>query len=233
MTEPTIVVAIKSTRNATLGISLIGDGKVVITNIAPDGLFAGTDLKVGMEVESINNTKCTTAGHAVALMREAEEHVAIVAWEKDTVRSRPAGDDAAGWKVHTSTPVQPQPEVITLVITKPSKRLEPSRKSKLGMAVHCSNGGKMTVASIDPKGPFAKTKLEVGMIILTVNGKAYRTYSEGYNMLSDASGRVTIRACEPANRTARSAYTGSALDAFAGADVGGVDCDCACDCVIS
>lgn len=203
MPEPTVVIAIKPTRNTALGISLIGNnGNVSITNIAPDGTFAGTDLKVGMEVESVNSTKCSTAAHAVALMREAEEHVLIVARD-----------------------------VVTLVVTKPSKRLEPSKNSKLGMVVRCSNGGRLTVASIDPGGPFAETELEAGMVILTVNGKAYKNYHEGYNMLSDATGRVTIRACKPADWTDQSAYTGSTLgEAFvAGGDAG----DRACSCVIS
>lgn len=72
MASPIVVVAIKTSAETAIGIGLTGNGIVKISTISSDGLFAGTDLKVGMVLESVDNTKCVTAAGAICVLRAAE-----------------------------------------------------------------------------------------------------------------------------------------------------------------
>ena len=75
-----IAQVIKPSKDAKLGIGLTNftDGTVRISSIAKDGLFAETDLQVGMVVEAINgNTKFSTSKEAISLLKEAEGLVVI------------------------------------------------------------------------------------------------------------------------------------------------------------
>ncbi len=75
-----VVTVFKPSKDSKLGIGLVGAaGCVTVLSIAKDGLFSTTSLKVGMIVETINNVKCTDAGHGVSVLREAERQVTIVA----------------------------------------------------------------------------------------------------------------------------------------------------------
>ena len=76
----TSAIVIKPSKDAKLGIGLttFTDGTVRISSIAKDGLFAETDLQVGMVVEAINgNTKFSTSKEAISLLKEAEGLVVI------------------------------------------------------------------------------------------------------------------------------------------------------------
>ena len=75
------VLAIKPTRDTKTGIGLttFTDGTVRITSIPDNSMFANTDLKCGMTVETINGVNIATSKEAVTLMKEAEDQVVIVA----------------------------------------------------------------------------------------------------------------------------------------------------------
>ena len=75
------VLAIKPTRDTKTGIGLttFTDGTVRITSIPENSMFASTDLKCGMTVETINGVNIATSKEAVTLMKEAEDQVVIVA----------------------------------------------------------------------------------------------------------------------------------------------------------
>lgn len=71
----------KPSPDCKLGITLgKRDGFVTITNISKDGLFADTDLKVGMKVLAVNGQKLTvdmSTTEVVTLMKTAERSVTI------------------------------------------------------------------------------------------------------------------------------------------------------------
>ena len=73
----------KPTPDTKVGIGILqGKGFVKIHNIAPDGLFIGTDLTAGMVLESINGQNCTTCAEAVAMLRQTLGKMMIVAVEE-------------------------------------------------------------------------------------------------------------------------------------------------------
>lgn len=75
-----VVLVTKPSKDAKLGIGLTNNkGSVIVTTLFDDGLFANTDLKVGMRVKTINSNRVTTSQQAVCLLKEAEKQVAIVA----------------------------------------------------------------------------------------------------------------------------------------------------------
>mmetsp|Transcript_11579 Transcript_11579/g.17796 ORF Transcript_11579/g.17796 Transcript_11579/m.17796 type:complete len:487 (-) Transcript_11579:411-1871(-) len=90
--SPVIVAtANKVIKDMSVGIGIKApDGTPVISSIHPDGLFATSSLRVGMDVQSINNQSMSgkTAGEATQLIKDAVGEIRIV----------------AGWNISVSTP---------------------------------------------------------------------------------------------------------------------------------
>lgn len=78
-----VAIATKESKEQKCGVGLTnqypGKGPALITTIAEDGLFASSALVVGMEVKTINNQAVATSSEAIALLKEAEGQVTIVA----------------------------------------------------------------------------------------------------------------------------------------------------------
>ena len=78
-----VAIATKESKEQKCGIGLtnqhLGKGPVLITSITEDGLFAGSALVIGMEVKTINNQSVATSSEAVAMLKEAEGQVILVA----------------------------------------------------------------------------------------------------------------------------------------------------------
>ena len=72
--------AFATTQDQKLGIVMqTTDGVVIISNIAEDGRFVNTQLKVGMQVKTVNNNKVSNSSEAVSMLKEATGQVTIVA----------------------------------------------------------------------------------------------------------------------------------------------------------
>lgn len=226
MTFFIVVLATKPSKDAKLGIGLTTAGNVAvkITTIAPDGLFAGTDLKAGMILETVNQTKCATTKEAVSLLKEAENRVLIVASTTENVTQ----------EAFYSTTASSSSCAVVVVITKPSK------DAKLGIGVDASELGKVKITSIDPAGLSAGTELKVGMKIDAVNGKKYSTYDQGMTLLKEAESPVRIVASNFIEKSKGEIdyvvkrEIGQVVVSFAGAGAECMDdCECDCNCVIS
>jgi len=82
MAAPTVVLVNKPDESSPVGISVKrSGGKLLVSGINKEGLFNGTDLKVGMEVDSINGMKCNgDADLAVSMIKSSPGQVTIVAY---------------------------------------------------------------------------------------------------------------------------------------------------------
>ena len=69
----------KPSKESRLGIGITNQEFLKVTSIAEDGLFANTDLKLGMKVETINGQAVTTSKEAITLLKEAEDQVILEA----------------------------------------------------------------------------------------------------------------------------------------------------------
>jgi len=90
---PIVAVVEKESQDQKLGIGMkTTDGVAVISKIVEDGMFANTQLKVGMEVKTVNNTKVSNNSEAISMLKEATGQITIVA---DDEPSTPPASAAA------------------------------------------------------------------------------------------------------------------------------------------
>ena len=98
-----------------------------------------------------------------------------------------------------------------------------------GIELGSGKGGSIIVTSISPEGPFARSKLQAGMQIDSINGEKYATYNEGMALIYNASGQVTIVATNVKEIDSRDdnlcLIVGNCLCA-------GVDCGCCIPCCV-
>lgn len=80
-TENITVRVNKPTLSTELGIELrdVSGAKVVVAKIAPTSLFVDTELRVGMEVLTVNGLLCSSAESGRSMLQLAEKQVKIVA----------------------------------------------------------------------------------------------------------------------------------------------------------
>ena len=81
---PIVVVVTKESPDAEVGLGLVKiNGQIVVSTIVKGGLFDGTELKVGMNLISINgvDTKGMDLVATVTHYSGAEDQVSIVAHE--------------------------------------------------------------------------------------------------------------------------------------------------------
>lgn len=145
MIIPSIIHAavVKKTKGTHLGLSLMmQNGGLVVSNISPDSPFGNTELRVGYEVLSINRGNFTDATKAVAFLKQVEGPVEIMASDHPF----PSGG------------------VLSFVKNYPKELINSLEFSRL-------NGNLVRIDHIHSRGPFAKTKIEVGDVVLTVNNK--------------------------------------------------------------
>ena len=93
-----VATANKVTKDMTVGIGIKApNGTPFISSIQPDGLFATSALRVGMDVQSINSQSMSgkTAGEATQLIKDAVGEITIV----------------AGWNLSVSSPIAVAPIV--------------------------------------------------------------------------------------------------------------------------
>ncbi len=78
-----VATATKESKEQKCGIGLTnknpGKGPVMVTSIAEDSLFAGSSLVVGMEVKTINDKHVANSSEAIAVLKEAEGQITVVA----------------------------------------------------------------------------------------------------------------------------------------------------------
>ena len=132
-------------------------GKVMIKEIAPDALASNTILRPGMQLISINNTLCVHKGESAALLRHLTGTITLLA------------------QVPTAVPPPIAHHVTATIYTRMSaKEREDATQERdnLGLALSDTYKDKkegIYITGIDPKGPFADSKLRVGMQLVSVN----------------------------------------------------------------
>jgi hypothetical protein len=85
---PIVAIVEKESQVQKLGIGMkMTDGVVVISSINDDGMFFNSQLKVGMEVKSVNNTKVSNNSEAISMLKEATGQVTIIADDEPSTPS--------------------------------------------------------------------------------------------------------------------------------------------------
>ena len=78
--------------------------------------------------------------------------------------------------------------------------VRPSNKQMLGLDIALQRSS-ITITKIAPNSLFAKTPLEVGMMLVSINGTKYTSYEQGKFLLLNIIGRITIVAVRPPDGT--------------------------------
>eukprot|EP00980_Cylindrotheca_fusiformis_P001476 scaffold345_cov134-Cylindrotheca_fusiformis.AAC.87 len=141
------------------------DDPITISSLAEDGLFANTDLRIGMQVVSLNGTDVAgfTKNKAIQFVRGAVGELTVVA--------------------------QPVAGGAVAVVFKESK------DQKCGISLkqdHPSDA--VSIARISSDGLFADSGLEVGMQVMSINNVAVEnlTNHQAVDVLKEAEGKLTV-----------------------------------------
>ena len=135
--------------NGKVGLSFADrtDGSVVITKIAEDSPFAGTDLKPGMTILTINTISChgKDASKIRSFFQSLPDTITLIAAE----RSDDDGDiEAKDLQVVTANK---------------------DSSGKVGLAFVKTSEGLVVITNIADSSPFANSTIRKGMTILTIN----------------------------------------------------------------
>ena len=165
-----VTAAVNKEEGAKVGVTLTQQGsKLLITKIKEESLLADTDLRVGMEVLSIDNTSCVgkTSAQAAEIFKGVDGTLMVIA-------RKPALE--AG-----------------ILVTAALARDSPD--AKLGIRLGMT-GGTVVVTSFSPNSLASKTDLEPGMAIRTINNVdvAGMESTDAAGMLKDTEGIITILA---------------------------------------
>jgi len=79
------------------------------------------------------------------------------------------------------------PESVAPVAAKPAPKPAPQRKGKLGFMASQAEGPSLVIKSVDPGSPAEKGELQVADVILSVNGKEVKSFSDLESVLKPAS----------------------------------------------
>lgn len=121
-----IGIVTKEARSTPVGISFsrLDDGKVLISEIQRNGLFAVTDLKVGMEVVSINNIFCS--GRPIdtvsSIVDDANGTIRIKAQDVPSPQTSEA-------EIHVAAAYIPQEQSVPLVPAPQTNETDSSKSS--------------------------------------------------------------------------------------------------------
>ena len=173
-TKPaTITAAVMKEKGGKVGLLLGEKGnKLFVSKIVPGGLMSKTDLKVGMQVLSVNNVECNNlpVADAATILMEAEGTVTILA---------------------------KQPELAPgALITVSVMKAEPDSHVGIGLGVL---RGKVIVSSIKYGTPASKSELQVGMVVKGVSNVdcSKKSPKEVAKLFAESSGNVLILAEVP------------------------------------
>jgi len=163
--------AFKESKDVTVGIAFWQakpDDPITISKNT--GLFANTDIKVGMEVESINGTTIDGYTHlkAIGFIKEAEGELTIV------------GKAVKGGGVG--------------IVFKESK------DQKVGITLKQDNpADPVTISGLWEDGLFSNTDLKVGMQVMSINNVPVEglTKSQAVQMIKDTEGKVVVVGAPP------------------------------------
>eukprot|EP00980_Cylindrotheca_fusiformis_P000542 scaffold133_cov115-Cylindrotheca_fusiformis.AAC.2 len=141
------------------------DDPITISSLAEDGLFANTDLRIGMQVVSVNGTDVDgfTRSKAIQFVRDAEGELTVVA--------------------------QPVAGGAVAVVFKESK------DQKCGITLKQDDpSDPVSVSRISDDGLFANSGLKVGMQVVSINNVAVEnlTSPQAVEVLKEAEGKVTV-----------------------------------------
>ena len=149
-----------------------------ISQITPDGLIAGTPLKVGMEVLAINNVQCKglSVEDAAGLLQDCDGALTVLARK----------------------PILAPSSLITAHITKDSS------ESKLGMNVAAAADGSIVIKGIKEGSLASQTDLKSGMIVKSIDNIDTNGIDAvaAAKLLTGAVGILTIVAEVPGELTA-------------------------------
>jgi hypothetical protein len=158
----------KESKDKKCGIRLrqaLPTDPVTISRLGADGLFADTDLRIGMEVASVNGVDIDgmTRIKAIQLVKDAEGDLTVV------------GKAVAGGAV--------------AVVFKESK------DQKCGIILRQGGpSDPVTVSGIGEDGLFAQTDLKVGMQVMSINNVAVEdmTKEQAIQIVKDTEGKLTV-----------------------------------------
>jgi C-terminal processing protease CtpA/Prc len=185
------------------GLRLTGD--VFISEIVPKSFGANTCLLTGMHVISINNTLAIEKHEAAEQLRNSTGNLTVLA-------QQPGGPPTA--QAHYAT------------ATVPSALMRENRENP-GIVFNqggSNSTGRSTVIidEIDPQGPFAHSKLRVGMQVVSINNFSCETPSIAHCMLTRASQdrMVTILAKQTCQAAAGTIVTATVVKATTDSKLG-------------
>mmetsp|Transcript_14283 Transcript_14283/g.34672 ORF Transcript_14283/g.34672 Transcript_14283/m.34672 type:complete len:378 (+) Transcript_14283:51-1184(+) len=191
--EIIVATAVKQTKKDNHGLKFVKKlpvSPVTIQSIQPNGLFANSGLKVGLQVVSINDIPIikgkTPPFQAFKILQNAVGEVKIVAKQPDDAE-------------------QCAEKTVEITVVRETKY------DKLGFTMgKRSPEAPVTIKSIDPYGLFANTELQVGMMIIRINHVHFRDGKMPDNKLAlmeviNTLGKVTVKARNP---TRKDFYTG-------------------------
>jgi membrane-associated protease RseP (regulator of RpoE activity) len=158
----------KESKDQKCGISLrqaLPSDPVTISGLSVDGLFVNTDLRIGMEVASVNGVDIDgmTSLKAIQLVIDAEGDLTVV------------GKAVAGGAV--------------AVVFKEFK------DQKCGITLkQVFPSDPVIVSGIGEDGLFAKTDLKVGMQVMSINNVAVEdmTKEQAIQIVKDTEGKLTV-----------------------------------------
>jgi len=184
-----ITVVTKLSKADKLGLQIcqvederMGESFVQVTSIAPNGLFRGTRIKVGMKLLSINGKECNTVKDAIDLAKAVEGELKIAA--ASVVKGAVLHEFPSNIRSETN-------KTKTIVVKKPS------RDSKLGLnliQIEDEKKGEffVRVLSMATNSLLRGTSLKVGMTLLSINGKECKTVKDAVDLFMAAEGTLTI-----------------------------------------
>jgi hypothetical protein len=184
-----IIVVTKISKANKLGLQIcqvederMGESFVQVTSIAPNGLFSGTRIKVGMKLLSINGKECNTVKDAIDLAKAVEGELKIAA--ASVVKGAVLHELSSNIRSETN-------KTKTIVVKKPS------RDSKLGLnliQVEDETNGEffVRVLSMATNSLLRGTSLKVGMTLLSINGKECKTVKDAVDLFMAAEGTLKI-----------------------------------------
>jgi len=198
------------------------NGRVRVKNIAKNGMFGDSELEIGDTILSVNRERLSGKNGPEVLLKAAKKHHTITVsvrkgapGGKDSAAStasdsdEPKKKDKKKWlSMTTSMTKNSKKKALTtkkqaegtstrnadgsLTISVEKKKNSSSSSSNVGLEMEVRNE-KLLVKSIEPKSIFAKTELEVGDAILSVNDMCFRKYPDAeYAARVMKKARVTV-----------------------------------------
>lgn len=172
-TSLAVASVLQSHSNANVGLGLGIDnttGKVSIASL--DGLFAGSDLRVGMSVLQINNKRCK---------RLALAEAKGILFEATTTEG----------PLTVLADSNPEIEADDLVV---ASVVKPTKETRVGLRLELGSGNMIRISTLG--GLFARTDLVAGMAVLKINNTevAGMTVDEAVGTIASAVGVVAVLA---------------------------------------